>query len=116
MHLNPDEIIVLGDSLMIWGGEDSIYKRLETGLSNRYKPFRPFPSDDTSWCGNNNKQTEQYFLGGATIARRQGSSYEDDDANARDREQRRLGRLVGRNARRRCSNPGLFARLGCWAD
>ncbi len=66
--VNPDEIIVLGDSLMIWGGEDSIYKRLETGLSNRYKSFSPFPSDDTSWCGNNDTQTEQYFLGGATIA------------------------------------------------
>ena len=66
--VNSDEIIVLGDSLMIWGGEDSIYKRLEAGLSARYKPFSPFPSDDTSWCGFNDTEMGHYFLGGATIA------------------------------------------------
>lgn len=66
--VNSDEIIVLGDSLMIWGGEDSIYKRLEAGLSTRYKSFSPFPSDDTSWCGFNDTEAGHYFLGGATIA------------------------------------------------
>jgi len=65
--LNPDEIIVLGDSSMIGGGEDSLFKRLEAELSTRYKPFSPFPSDDTSWCGFNDTETG-YYLGGAAIA------------------------------------------------
>jgi len=66
--VNPDEIIVLGDSIMIWGGGDSIYKKLEALLHKRYKGFNPFPSNDNFWCGDNDASNGHYYLGGASIA------------------------------------------------
>jgi lysophospholipase L1-like esterase len=66
--VNSDEIIVLGDSIMIWKGGESLYKTLEAKFMDRgYKEFKPFPGDDTHWCGNNTKNG-QYYLGGAAIA------------------------------------------------
>ena len=52
---------------MVVGGKDSLYKKLEAGLSTLYKPFSTFTSDDTSWCGFNDRETG-FYLGGAAIA------------------------------------------------
>ena len=66
--VNTDEIIVLGDSLIIYGEENSIYRKLEATLHTRYGDFESISVIDNFWCGDNDAQSEQYYLGGASIA------------------------------------------------